>query len=79
MQQWGKNKMNENKESVFEIELIGFNADTDETDDKIIWIQSSSMSQVKKLINQLGIQCQSITKTDILIESTGIDFTINNY
>lgn len=46
--------MNATANRCFEITAQGFDGDTDETDDRVLWVAAQSASQVKAVISGLG-------------------------
>lgn len=58
---------------LFEVIGPGFDASTDETDDRILWVRASSIGQITEYLADYGVKIQEL---EITVHPEDIDFEL---
>jgi hypothetical protein len=61
---------------LFDVTAIGFDGDTDETDDRVLWVRARSLEHLQQALE--GVPYQSITDLpdDLKVNESDIDFDL---
>lgn len=63
---------------IIEVTALGFNAESDDTDDRVIWIAAESAEFVRAILVNAGAPFLSLNETDIGVSGVGdaIDYVL---